>query len=564
MVKALIGAKKMRRTNKLIRFKGGFMYKRLGDESGIVLIVVIALLFMLSLIGIMSITTSNTDMTIAGNEFNQTGAFYAAEAGLEKAAANIIHTYQTTGVPPSPLPSGTSSELNYTFTYSAVEDGPAVNTQLTAGSYEGLYGLVKSFTINSCGVNNPDSSIVELEMGIQDALIPLFQFAVFYEYDLEIAPGPDMTLGGRVHTNKDLYIQAGSNLYIDSYMSAAGSIYHGRKDGSGQSTTNNHVYIRDDNSVYQSMRNGDGSFLDSRDGDWVNESLGRWGGRVEDSHHGITELYMPVVADGPATDLIDRGQDNADSYEHRAGLKFIDGVAYYKQADGSWLNITSTLVSNGVMSYTTFYDARESRDVSSLDISVDKLNASPYFPSNGIIYSSTEYSHSQVNALRLKNGSELARSLTIATDNPLYTLGNYNTVNKKPASLITDALTILSNNWDDSKSWGWLSGRNAGATQVNACYMTGNTETGSPGHDYSGGFENLPRFLENWSGIDFTWRGAAVDLWYSRQNTGAWGGDYYKPPNRDWAFDSSLLDPANLPPGTPLVNIVQKTKWAQK
>lgn len=542
------------------------MYVKLKNESGVVLIVCLAILLMLSLIGIASITTSTNDMQIADNEYRTTGAFYAAESGLERAAATIVVSYETAGIPPDPLPSDTVSELHYTYGYSVTDDGPAQNTQLNSGAYKGLYGLVKSFTINSVGIDNSNVAGVELEMQIQDALIPLFQFAVFYEYDLEIAPGPDMTLGGRVHTNEDMYLQAGSDLYINSYLTAAGNVFHGRKPGSGESTTSRDVWIKDATEVYQTMKNSNGTFLDSRDDNWVNESLDRWGGRVEDGSHGISELSMPVVVDGPPTDLIDRGDGNPDSYEHRADLKFIDGQAYYRVDDETWVNVTTELTNENVISFNnTFYDGREGKDVNSMDINIENLNNSSYFPSNGIIYSSTVYNSSYVSAVRLINGQRLIRSLTVATDNPLYTLGDYNTVDKKPASLITDALTILSNSWDDLKSWQSLNGRAASNTQVNACFMTGNTETGAPGHGYSGGFENLLRFLEQWGGKILTWKGAAVDLWYSRQSNSCWTyGQYYTAPDRNWAFDPDLLDINNLPPGTPIVNVVQRVNWSQK
>ena len=70
------------------------MFKKLKNESGVVLIVCLSILFMLALIGIASITTSNTDMDIADNEYKTTGAFYAAESGLERAAASITTSYR--------------------------------------------------------------------------------------------------------------------------------------------------------------------------------------------------------------------------------------------------------------------------------------------------------------------------------------------------------------------------------------------------------------------------------------------------------------------------------------
>jgi hypothetical protein len=537
-------------------------FSNAGSEKGMVLVLCIILVLLLALIGITSITTSTSDMKVSGNELNQTGAFYAAESGLEQAAASIATSYETTGSPPDPLPSGNVTENSYQYTYTVADNGAANQQVLNEGSYKGLYGLVKSFTISSSGFGSQGESRVDLELGMQDALIPLFQFAVFYQNDLEIAPGPNMTLGGRVHSNGNIYLQSGNNLYINSYLTSAGDILHGRKPGSGQSVDPGNVFIQDHNGVYQNMKNSDGTWLDSQSSGWVNTSLSRWGGNVEDQNHGITELYMPVITNGPSTNMIDRGAGNADSYENKAGLKLVDGQAYFKQSDGTWADVTSSLVTQGVIVTTSFYDGREGKNVHSVDLDIQKLGMSSYCPPNGIVYSSQATSSGYVSALRIRNGATLPRGLTIATNNPLYTVGNFNTVNKKPAALLSDALTILSDSWDDTKSQIGINNRVATTTQVNACYITGNNETGANGQNYNGGLENLPRFLEKWDGTTFTWRGSAVDLWYSRQATGPWSyGNYYTAPDRDWAFDNDLLDINKLPPGTPLVNIVERTQW---
>jgi hypothetical protein len=535
-----------------------------GGEQGFVLVVCLILLLMLSLIGIASITSSTSDMKVSGNELKQTGAFYSAEAGLEKATASIMNSYRTTGNPPSPLPGGAVSEYGYQNDYTTVSNGAAVQGTLIDGAYKGLYGSIRSFTIRSNGYDPLHESQAKLSLVVQDALVPLFQFAVFYQNDLEIAPGPAMTLGGRVHSNSNVYLMSENVVNIDSYITSAGDIFHGRKPGSGQSTSNGDVFIKDKNGVYQNMESTDGSWLDSQNSNWVNGSIARWGGLVEDSNHGITPLEMPVVVDGPATDLIDRASGNADSYENKAGLKFVDGQAYYLQSDGTWRNVTSNLTTSGAMVNATFRDAREGTNVNSIDIDIVKLNTSGYFPTNGIIYGSIPTAAGSLKAFRIKNGATLPRATTIATNNPLYTVGNYNTTSKKPAAILADAITILSGNWSDAKSTQDLSQRVATATQVNASYMTGNLETGASGQGYNGGLENLPRFLEKWDGVTFTWRGSAVDLWYSRQADGAWSyGNFYTAPNRDWAFDSDLLDLTKLPPGTPMVNIIQKSQWSQ-
>ena len=77
---------------------------------------------------------------------------------------------------------------------------------------------------------------------------------------------------------------------------------------------------------------------------------------------------------------------------------------------------------------------------------------------------------------------------------------------------------------------------------------------------YGGGLENFPRFLENWSGHTFTYRGSLVSLFesqYAARRRWSWQ-NYYSPPNRDWQFELRFQDPVNLPPATPIVgNIAQ-------
>ena len=541
------------------------MLGKLKNENGFTLLIFLSLLLMLTMIGVAAVITSTTDVNIAGNDLRTINTFYAAEAGLEKAIAEIRNHYASGGVgPPSPLPCDSFDLGNVAITYNTVDNGPATQETLTVGAYKGLYALVKSFTISGEAREMGTQTATKIEAEVKDALVPVFQFAVFYEQDLEILPGPPMTLGGRVHSNHDLYFGAHSGLKVDSWTTAAGDIYHDRKDNPTSPMTG-YVKIKDRSGVYQNMDNGDGTWLDSNDPDWVAESLNRWGGMVEDQSHGITDLNLPVVVSGDPIDMIKRASGgNQDSYEHKAGLKIVDGQVWYKNASNNWVDVTATFLADSIITTGSFYNYREYKWVTSYDINIEKLNTSNYYPLNGILYASRDEVVGTQQAIRLVNGEELAAPLTVVTDNPLYTLGDYNETNKKAAALFTDALTILSNNWNDAHSNQSLNNRVASNTTVNAAFLTGNTET-SVGH-YNGGLENLPRFLEKWSGKTFTYLGSMVDLWFSEQATGAWvyGGNQYTAPNRDWAFDLAFLDPNNLPPGVPQINTVLKVSWIQR
>jgi hypothetical protein len=83
---------------------------------------------------------------------------------------------------------------------------------------------------------------------------------------------------------------------------------------------------------------------------------------------------------------------------------------------------------------------------------------------------------------------------------------------------------------------------------------------------YSGGVENFPRFLEDWSGKVFTYNGSMVVMYDSVYATGQWGGTgstigIYNPPTRNWAFDTNFSNPAKIPPGTPSVRALVRDAW---
>lgn len=71
-----------------------------------------------------------------------------------------------------------------------------------------------------------------LQMDFKSQIIPLFQFAAFYDRDLEINSSTPMTLTGRIHTNANLYVQptplVATNPGIDfqNKVTVAGDIYN--------------------------------------------------------------------------------------------------------------------------------------------------------------------------------------------------------------------------------------------------------------------------------------------------------------------------------------------------
>ena len=249
-----------------------------------------------------------------------------------------------------------------------------------------------------------------------------------------------------------------------------------------------------------------------------------------------------VTVNGTSVDV--DGVDNSDDFAEFREDQFYDDREQHDD-DGS--------------SYAT-----SNRDV--IEIDVSKLDASEY--GAGIVYVTADPSGAspdeQQYVVRVRNGETLLNPLSVTTDLPMYVQGDYNSddADWQPASLAADALTILSNDWQDANSYQGLPGddnstdhEDASPTKIQAAILAGHTPTPSYGSPNPGGqFENFPRFLEDWGSDDATIVGSFVSLWTAQLATAPWDCcDYYGPPNRDWSFDERFKDPENLPPGTPVV-----------
>jgi type IV pilus assembly protein PilX len=87
----------------------------LGNERGIALILAIVMLMILTIIGIMSISTTTSEMHIAGNDRNNYIALYTADAANDYGQINdVIYTSLTGTVTTWPLPgTGNGTDPNY-------------------------------------------------------------------------------------------------------------------------------------------------------------------------------------------------------------------------------------------------------------------------------------------------------------------------------------------------------------------------------------------------------------------------------------------------------------------
>ncbi len=550
------------------------------NNKGIVFIGVLALVAILALVGTTTVITTTTDSKISTNHKTSVQTLYAAEGGAEYGVEKLRQKLKNVLNPStSDLSSITAPTINgYNFDEFSVSKVALGNTTtITSGNFTGLTALIQKYEIASKAKrteNNP--STAKVVQFVEDNLIPLFQFGIFYQDDLEILPGPNMTFtGGKIHSNSDIYLGANATLSIDSKITSAGDIFNLRKDTG--TVTSGTARIKDETGSYQAMKIA-GVILDSNSSNWNSEAIHRWNGNVKSKDHGIIELCLPLPQGTSSTpiEVIKKGDtiDPDDSSEPeellnarfywKAGLRIIDGIFYDRSGDT--LDITNGGTVTTPLSTKTIYDAREEKNITVTTINLQALGTNTVAlnalndPPAGILYISDSGTNT---AIRLANGSSLpSGGLTVASDNPVYIKGDYNFDNK-PAAVAGDAVTILSNNWDDANSTNSsqpLSNRVANDTTVNTVIMAGHVATN--GTQYSGGVENFPRFLEKWTGKTFTYSGSLISLWQSEKATGNWkyGAPVYEAPNRVWSYG---IDYNNLPPGSPNVRLVQKVCWYQ-
>lgn len=166
----------------------------------------------------------------------------------------------------------------------------------------------------------------------------------------------------------------------------------------------------------------------------------------------------------------------------------------------------------------------------------------------------------------------------LATNTTLYVKGHFNADGKSstgsatepdsssnpepPALLAADAITFLSNNWlNETSKTTQTSLRKATFTEFNAALIQGIVPTGKGGaKQQSGGNHNFPRFLEDWGGQTFRYRGSHIVLFESEIANDPHSNFYYNAPKRDWGYYKEFSN-GKFPPASPNVRSFKKSDF---
>lgn len=533
--------------------------------------------------GVLRWNSANSSLTERHSDYYAT--LMAAEAATEKVVARMSRDFQSGGIAAVeavtydsliPLASEAGVWANYSFSGDS-SDTTRVLGQYAWGNkklqwkYNEIWGQSSVYLIESNARNtlSSDSAKAAVRQEVQFAEIPIFGFGVFYALDMEVNPSQDMTLTGHVHGNANIYT-APSNPRIVTF---AGDV------------TSAHQILRQPHPNDPRTPPFAVNFLGAQDWNVSSLNLPIGTNNTPSELHKIIEI--PPSPD-PTTLL------GKQRYYNKADLIIIvtngaviaTGNAYNSFAPVPWASISSFVNTNVyyVSGGTTNrpFNLRENRLLLLTDVDIQQFSSQSnilkgflgWYPTNLYVADVRTQPANTQSGVRLINCQTLPNvGLTFATWNPLYVQGHYNapaadlgttnTSATKPASLIADAITVLSGNWSDANSTNNnVSARAATDTTINAAIVAGIVPTNG---DYSGGVENFIRLLEGWGGRTLTFNGSIVALYESQIAIGPWdpaSNNSYSPPIRRYGFDTNFKNPAKLPPGTPYLRTLIRGEWA--
>jgi hypothetical protein len=534
---------------------------------GMTMLIVLGVMAILMVIGMGMLSTSGKSMLSSSDARGELKARVASEAVISAAVADAVN--RAGEVFGGSLSNGDRT-LNLgsdvgkaEITYYTTSGGSTLQQGLVpAGPLKGLMGYKYGCSIDGTGKTAGGTKrVINAEVVLYQ--VPIFQFGVFYDSSLEITPGPTMRVFGRVHTNDSMYLRGTADLHFTGPLTAAGMIgqwWAGSSGSIGYQRT-----PADPTEFHPSLSSNITAMTTSNAPPLVNGVRNvRWGqaklhlalGGNAMNPHAILDPAKPSDAQA----LRRQNYDWIAQSKSSTSARFIAGVS----TQPAWIR-----------NPRVFWDHREQHWVKVWDFDMRALRASAnrdsifYFADTVFEWDKRASRDTLIKALRIINADTLGRNLTIATPNPLYVKGNFNTgravqsdsTSYYNAQLASDVFTLLSpiwSAWDSSRvnptaliggnsftsceqnyansTWGCsyptgATGRLGDSTRIAICtvrvnaavlagnkqsertYLRSNTADGTYNSNYEGGWHNTIRFLENWGNKTVVFKGSFVCLW---------------------------------------------------
>lgn len=498
------------------------------NQQGFSMVLVLSLVALMSIMLITySIITVNNART-AGTSASASSGFYIAEAVMNARADRIRRQFKGFQTPSGESPTATpapctgsntgkddlaceSLTLNGRSARSYVTSGTPLNITIPAGErFANLTAQETPFTVYGQSLNSSGNPEAIANLVFRSRVVPLFQFAVFFDKDMEFDNTARLSFTGPIHSNGNIFLDSGDDvsLSIAGQLTGAHDIYRRQKRSSACQGI---VNIATNTGAMKSLACNGGTAL-------TNTFLKtQYGGTVESQ---IGELEVPSIsALQPSKDAeYWQKADLRVVLKRRGGLLGTSWEAQLVNANGTQLTTPTTSACNYSAAASGSYSFRDNREAQYwesptggnqparatkrlLEINVRELltciqksatlgiedrlqnksdgglvifltvdDSASDTVANGLLSSvlgsGSDGAISQTNpprpnnyGVRLRNGASLLANdgsrplgVTFVTDQAAYIAGDFNShladsSNWVPAAILADSMNVLSNDW---------------------------------------------------------------------------------------------------------------------
>lgn len=446
----------------------------------------------------------------------------------------------------------------------------------------------------TAGVDNPIHEVrAAVQTVYQTSIKSFFDYSIFTDGIFELSPFPSMNVDGRVRSNSIMRLGGGrpeAALTFDGSVWSSGGIQLTKGWSKTPKHSSQNVWVLDRDRNKRNFDN-EGTVLDSSHPNWQAISRSRWGTDIVRAD--APQMRIPIGNNIPMHTVIEpKSKDDSDLMKREkmaykadhsiivdkngkikingkdvkdqtifTEAKDLETGVYKLGQQSSWIQVQHNFVDNRFASHK-YGEKRDSGQIKLVTVYLDKFLE--IYPDAKVVYVEIEDENGNVApgsadpaialpALRLRNGNDISstgqeQGLTIATHRIAYVEGNYNTVDKVPAAIMADNVTVLSNNWNDDH-----------ASLPPATSTTYNFGLVSGGYPYSlekpsspiQGVQNIIRYYEKWDECTFSYNGAIAKLWNAMETRANACGDFFMAPNpRNVSYNEQFK--LRSPPGIPL------------
>lgn len=321
------------------------------NERGSAIVISLFVLALLMAFVAFSISRTTTETIAAGNDTVETRTSKAAEASLEAATQQFDNVFEDRF---EPTPADITAIQNittlpnlidHTFINNIQPLGTSSQVPAPSGPYSGLTAIRSTWLLTSTATHANSGVQVQLQRAFHSDRIPIFQFGIFYEDDLEFHPGPEFNFGGRVHANGNIFLAGGTGLRFRNKVSANKEIFtdvgkNGRSVGPSTPTYQwaDNVYLPNSSGTLQKLGHARGSVLNRvttgpqkynsatsglpnawENTNWRTDAFVQFNGNLVNQHP-LLRLPLRIARQNPDSvsyiDLIKRGRNVGDMHNN--------------------------------------------------------------------------------------------------------------------------------------------------------------------------------------------------------------------------------------------------------